>query len=80
MQCSFWSGTEGVRLSFIRSGKPKPSAFVVSLNGTFRNECLNQHRFRTLNEARYGIECNHSVIAARNDRKFRSITYQQLNM
>ena len=39
----FWSQTEGVRLSFIQPGKPTQNAFVESLNGKFRNECLNQH-------------------------------------
>lgn len=32
------------------------NAFVESLNGKFRNECLNQHWFRTLAEATYEIE------------------------
>ncbi len=32
------------------------SPVVESLNGKFRNECLNQHWFRTLDEARYEIE------------------------
>lgn len=29
---------------------------VYSLNGKFRNECLNQHWFRTLDEAKYEID------------------------
>ena len=37
----FWSINEGVRLSFIKPGKPTQNAFVESLNGKFRNECLN---------------------------------------
>ncbi|CUS47106.1 putative transposase [Idiomarinaceae bacterium HL-53] len=52
----FWSKTKGVRLSFIQPGKPTQNAFVESLNGKFRNECLNQHWFRTLDEARYDIK------------------------
>lgn len=52
----FWSKNTGVRLSFIQPGKPTQNAFVESLNGKFRNECLNQHWFRTLDEARYDIE------------------------
>ena len=52
----FWSKESGVKLSFIQPGKPTQNAFVESLNGKFRNECLNQHWFRTLDEARYEIE------------------------
>lgn len=31
-------------------------AFVESLNGTFRNECLNLHWFRSLRDAKGRIE------------------------
>ena len=43
-------------LGFIQPGKPTQNAFVESLNGKFRNECLNQHWFRSLEEARWEIE------------------------
>lgn len=52
----FWSKQTGVRLGFIQPGKPTQNAFVESLNGKFRNECLNQHWFRTLDEARIEID------------------------
>jgi len=52
----FWSKESHVTLSFIQPGKPTQNAFVESLNGKFRNECLNQHWFRTLDEARYEID------------------------
>jgi putative transposase len=52
----FWSKRSGVRLSFIQPGKPTQNAFVESLNGKFRNECLNQHWFRSLDEARDEID------------------------
>ena len=52
----FWSKEIGVTLGFIQPGKPTQNAFVESLNGKFRNECLNQHWFRTLDEAGYEIE------------------------
>lgn len=52
----FWSQNTHVRLSFIQPGKPTQNAFVESLNGKFRNECLNQNWFRTLDEARYEID------------------------
>lgn len=52
----FWSKETGVSLGFIQPGKPTQNAFVESLNGKFRNECLNQHWFRTMDEARYEID------------------------
>ena len=47
----FWSQESGVKLGFIQPGKPTQNAFVESLNGKFRNECLNRHWFRSLDEA-----------------------------
>ena len=52
----FWSEDTGVRLGFIQPGKPTKNAFVESLNGKFRNECLNQHWFRSLDEAKQKID------------------------
>ena len=52
----FWSKESGIELGFIQLGKPTQNAFVESLNGKFRNECLNQHWFRTIDEARYEID------------------------
>lgn len=51
-----WSKEQQVTPRFIQPGKPTQNAFVESLNGKLRNECLNQHWFRTLTEARYEIE------------------------
>lgn len=52
----FWSKETGVGLGFIQPGKPTQNAFVESLNGKFRNECLNRHWFRTMEEARVEID------------------------
>lgn len=52
----FWGNDNYVELSFIQPGKPTQNAFVESLNGKFRNECLNQHWFRSLDEASYLID------------------------
>jgi putative transposase len=52
----FWSKETGITLGFKQPGKPTQNAFVESLNGKFRNECLNQHLFRTLEEAKYEID------------------------
>lgn len=51
----FWSQDTHVKLAFTQPGKPTQNAFVESLNGKFRNECLNQHWFRSIEEARYEI-------------------------
>ncbi len=47
----FWSQERGTALRFIQPGKPTQNAFVESLNGKFRNECLNQHWFLDLAQA-----------------------------
>lgn len=52
----FWAKEQGVKLGFIQPGKPTQNAFIESLNGKFRNECLNQHWFRSLEEARQEID------------------------
>ena len=51
-----WTKERQTKLGFSQPGKPTENAFVESLNGKFRNECLNQHWFRTLKEARWEIE------------------------
>lgn len=52
----FWSKETGITLGFIQPENPTQNAFLESLNGKFRNKCLNPHGFRTLDEARYEIE------------------------
>lgn len=52
-----WAYRNGVRLDFIRPGKPVENAFVESFNGKFRDECLNEHWFTSLNDARFTIAC-----------------------
>jgi putative transposase len=42
----------GVKLDFIRPGKPTENAFIESFNGRLRDECLNVNEFATLEEAR----------------------------
>jgi putative transposase len=41
---------------FITPGKPNENAYIESFNSRFRDECLNQHVFRNLEEARRKIE------------------------
>ena len=52
----FWGRDNRVKLNFIQPGKPTQNAFVESFNGKFRDTCLNQHWFRSLEEARGMIE------------------------
>jgi putative transposase len=47
-----WARDRRVRLHFIQPGKPTQNAHVESFNGRFRDECLNEHEFSTLAEAR----------------------------
>jgi len=47
-----WSLRTGVRLQFIQPGKPMQNGYVESFNGKFRDECLNEHWFASLSEAR----------------------------
>jgi len=51
-----WAYQRGVRLNFIRPGKPVDNSFIESFNGKFRDECLNDHWFTSLDEARRIIE------------------------
>ena len=51
-----WAYRRGVQLDFIRPGKPVENAFIESLNGRLRDECLNVHQFASLAEAQTIIE------------------------
>jgi putative transposase len=51
-----WAYKRTVRLAFIRPGKPVENAYVESLNGRFRDECLNEHWFVSMQHARSVIE------------------------
>lgn len=51
-----WAYERKVTLSFIQPGKPTQNAFAESFNGKFRDECLNQHWFLSMQDARRKIE------------------------
>ena len=51
-----WAYRQGVKLNFIRPGKPIENAFVESFNGRFRDECLNTNWFLSVKHAREVIE------------------------
>jgi len=51
-----WAEERGVEWHYIAPGKPQQNAFVESFNGRLRDECLNEHVFGSLAEARRLIE------------------------
>jgi putative transposase len=48
--------SRGVRLQFIRPGRPVENVYIESFNGKFRDECLNEHWFTSMDHARVLIE------------------------
>jgi putative transposase len=51
-----WAADRGIELHFIQPGKPVQNSHVESFNGRFRDECLNQHYFLSLQDARFHID------------------------
>lgn len=51
-----WAQHHRVRLHFIQPGKPTQNAFAESFIGKFRDTCLNEHWFTSLEEARRTID------------------------
>jgi putative transposase len=66
-----WAHQRGVKLAFSRPGTPTDNSFIEAFNARFREECLNQHWFVSLEEGRttiaawrvdYNSERSHSVL------------------
>ena len=51
-----WAYRKGVKLNFIRPGKPVENAIAESFNGRLRDECLNDNWFLSVKHAREIIE------------------------
>ncbi len=51
-----WAYRNNVKLDFITPGKPVENAYIESFNGKFRDECLNDNWFLSLDSARKIIE------------------------
>lgn len=51
-----WAHARGVQLFLIEPGKPNQNAYIESFNGRFRDECLNEHWFTSLQQARVIVE------------------------
>lgn len=62
------------KLSFPQSGKPTDNAFIESLNGKFRAECLNAHWFMNLADARR--KCESWRVEYNNHRPHSAIGYE----
>ena len=74
-----WSEKMGVKLNFIEPGKPMQNGFIESFNGKFRDECLNENWFTSLEEARkiigewrthYNEERPHSALDYKTPKEF----------
>lgn len=51
-----WAYRKGVKLNYIRPGKPIENAYAESFNSRLRDECLNENWFLSLKHARELIE------------------------
>lgn len=51
-----WVEAIGIEWHYIAPGKPVQNAFVESFNGRLRDECLNEHAFHSLPQARQIVE------------------------
>jgi putative transposase len=54
-ELDLWAYANDVTLDFSRPGKPTDNAFIESFNARVRQECLNQHWFLSLADARLKI-------------------------
>ena len=51
-----WQQAKGVKWEYIEPGKPFQNGCIESFNGKLRDECLNEHWFTSLDEAKRIIE------------------------
>ncbi len=47
-----WAHANGIELLLIQPGKPTQNAYIESFNGKFRDECLNEQYFTSMEHAR----------------------------
>jgi putative transposase len=76
-----WAYRNGVKLDYIRPGKPTDNGFIESFNARVRQECLSQHYFSSIAEARlviaawredYNSARPHSALGQRTPAEFRA--------
>lgn len=51
-----WAHKRNIELEYIEPGKPIQNAFIESFNSRLRDECLNEHIFHDLSDAKKKIE------------------------
>lgn len=51
-----WAHRNGIKLDYIRPGKPTDNAYIERFNGRLRQECLDQHWFSSLEDAKIKIK------------------------
>ena len=51
-----WAHRKGITVEYIQPGKPIQNAYIESFNSRFRDECLNEHEFESLEDAKKRIE------------------------
>lgn len=73
-ELDLWAYVNGVTLDFSRPGKPTDNAYIEAFNGRFRSECLNQHWFMSLADARDKLEAWRTYY--NNDRPHGAIGYK----
>jgi putative transposase len=75
----YWAHQTGVKLDFIRPGKPVENGYIESFNGRLRDECLNVEVFLDLADAQskierwkrdYNQQRPHSALADRTPQEF----------
>ena len=50
-----WTQAHGIEHLLIQPGRPMQNGYIESFNGRFRDECLNEHWFENLQQARQVI-------------------------
>ncbi|WP_414719155.1 IS3 family transposase [Variovorax sp.] len=50
-----WAQAHGIRHILIEPGRPMQNGYIESFNGKFRDECLNEQWFETLQQARTAV-------------------------
>jgi putative transposase len=82
----YWAHQTGVKLDFIRPGRPVENGYIESFNGRLRDECLNVEVFLDLADAQSKIESwkhdynqqrPHSALADRTPQEFAQAAMQR---
>jgi putative transposase len=56
-----WAYENHVSLHFITRGRPMENGYIESFHGRFRDECLNEHWFLNLDDAREPSKIGDSI-------------------